>query len=99
MWVLKLNKELVSIDENLIGQITFEVYPNPFYGFIILKTDVSRNIEINLHNSIGELVFKKNALTNQAINFSFLDDGIYFLDSPDLQFAFRMKIVKIGEGY
>ena len=99
MWVLKLNKELVSIDENLFGQIKFEVYPNPFYGFIILKTDVSRNIEINLHNSIGELVFKKNALTNQAINLSFLDDGIYFLDSPDLQFAFRMKIVKIGEGY
>lgn len=96
IWVVKLNKDFVSGIEVLASKISLESYPNPFSNFIYIKSESNMSIELNLHNTLGELLFSNTIQTNQAINFSFLRDGIYFLDSPQLQIKSRLKIVKIG---
>ena len=62
-------------DENLN---TISVYPNPVKNTINIQGNESQNLSFNLMNILGQSVLK-GTISNQQINVSNLEEGIYLL--------------------
>ena len=58
-----------------------EVFPNPAYNQITLKTSSKASINYALYNSQGRIVLKGAFLGERTIELSALPEGIYFLKS------------------
>ncbi|MEW4925187.1 family 16 glycosylhydrolase [Algibacter sp. 2305UL17-15] len=65
----------LSIPKNNHGN--FEVFPNPFSGFLNIKSEVTID-EVQIYSLLGNLVFHKN-LPKTAIDISNLNTGMYLL--------------------
>jgi len=74
-------------DENLN---TISVYPNPVKNTIFIQDNKTQNVPFNLVNILGQTVLK-GTISNQQINVSNLDEGIYLLKLNNYQ---TIKIIK-----
>ncbi len=61
---------------NGLETTTIKVFPNPFSSKIYFKTNI-KNTEVELYNTIGQLIYKGNKLEEQ--DFTAVEKGIYFL--------------------
>lgn len=61
---------------NGLEAITIKVFPNPFTSRIYLKNNF-KNVEVELYNAIGKLIYKGNKIEEQ--DFTSIEKDIYFL--------------------
>ncbi len=87
IFVAKLSNSLAGMNEVTKGEMKIIAYPNPSKGAFTLFTQNNvngfRNHEIRLVDIFGRVVFslkENNSTTEENINVSNLDNGIYFLE-------------------
>ena len=68
----------------------FQIYPNPFNNSIKLPNEYI-NFEYQIFTTNGQII-TKNTITNNELNLSFLDNGIYFIRINGKVF----KIIKVN---
>lgn len=74
------------------------IFPNPFYNKLTFRLHISsqKNILIQVFNSIGENVFEKQTtLSEEELNLSSLQNGIYFITIQSEKYYYSQKIVKL----
>ncbi len=99
-FLIKLNEDSVFTSTNEIGaqHNEFSIFPNPFTNKISFHSSISsiEKISISVFNSIGEKLFERETLlTDQEINLSPLQSGIYFLKIKSNKIFITKKIVKL----
>ena len=71
----------LSVNVNYINYVhSISVFPNPTSGvFTIESSQLFKNADIVILNSIGEIVFsrRRSQFTNEVIDLSFVSDGLY----------------------
>jgi len=80
---------------------TFEVYPNPNNGAFVLRITsekVSDKVELQLFNSIGILVYRKEFKPtslhyNESVDVENLPSGIYLIHLFDGENLFNEKVI------
>ncbi|WP_452225226.1 choice-of-anchor J domain-containing protein [Lacinutrix chionoecetis] len=74
---------------------TFSVYPNPVSDIVNIKTNLTIDT-INVVNMLGQTVkvFNSNTITNNAIDVSGLNNGLYFLNISAEGKTQSIKIIK-----
>jgi cytochrome c peroxidase len=76
--------KIISVELNTINSLKINVFPNPTTHEITINFDnlaLNNNTELQLINSIGQIVFAKNKLINNSeiINLSAFPNGQYFI--------------------
>ena len=59
--------------------INLNVYPNPIKDRFIISTDDFNNVSIEVFTFLGKRVFKKEKVTSNTIDISFLESGVYLM--------------------
>lgn len=71
------------------------VYPNPNNGTLFVELKNQSNANIEIHNSLGEVVYKNNLSANtNALDISELKPGVYFCEIKTENGRSNYKIVK-----
>jgi len=84
-------------EQNLADQ--FSIYPNPADDFITINIDLSESseVEIQLHNVVGELVYSSSLgkLQNMKyeLNLTEFQNGIYFVKLATLSGSANKKVI------
>ena len=76
--------KIISVELNTINSLKINVFPNPTTHEITINFDnleLNNNTQLQLINSIGQIVFAKNKLINnsETINLSAFPNGQYFI--------------------
>lgn len=83
----------VKIDENQINQ--HFVFPNPFSDIITLNFQFNIETTYTLVNSLGQTIIENAHIpSNNQIDFSALERGIYFLILSNSEETYSAKIIK-----
>ncbi|MFK7031911.1 phospholipase D-like domain-containing protein [Flavobacterium oreochromis] len=89
---------VLSINENLINDTNFNVFPNPFNNVITLKNSMqSPNlVEVSIFDTTGKEIFTKkiNPIEEEQINLNELSNGIYFLNINSGKTSKKIKLIK-----
>ncbi|PKP21226.1 MAG: hypothetical protein CVU05_07200 [Bacteroidetes bacterium HGW-Bacteroidetes-21] len=91
---------LVSVDDNDDYIIDMMVYPNPANKYITIKakSDFSNNLNINIINSLGQVVFHSSNNTNNElkVDVSELASGMYVitLSTGDQTSTCKLQIIR-----
>ena len=89
-----------SADCSLLGTNDFEnntlqLYPNPVTNELNIKLDnTTSNYKVTIYNTLGSVVFESNnqlSNTNNSINISKLNSGIYFVQITDTENRVYLK--------
>ena len=90
-WPQRITLDLVSTDENTMGDVA--LYPNPNKGQFSLSLP-KEDCEIAVFNSLGQEVHRctANGITN--INLEHLTSGVYFVNVKATSVVKTMKFVK-----
>ncbi len=87
----------VGIDE-MSSPFMASVYPNPTDGMINLNlSNLTEDATLLVHDMIGQTVFNANiplGTTNEMVDLSFLNKGMYILEIRNKQHRFTQKILK-----
>ena len=75
---LALKKERSPTFQTDISQNEINLFPNPCIDKLYLTNGIKEN-EIQIYNSIGQLVYTLNKVSEDPIDISNLKTGIYFL--------------------
>ncbi|MCD6178300.1 MAG: endonuclease [Bacteroidales bacterium] len=73
----------VGIEDDIAFQ-SISVYPNPAKEWIQLKGTVSLNSKLVIYNYLGQVELEQNVNSNDKLNISFLNSGIYILQIKDM---------------
>ncbi|KAF5030357.1 hypothetical protein DSECCO2_638990 [anaerobic digester metagenome] len=80
-----------NLEDNKENAIS--IYPNPTNGIINIENS-EEIIQINVYNSIGDLVYSKlNHENNTEIDLSNKPKGIYFIELISKDKTFKDKII------
>lgn len=76
----------IGLDEIIIEN-KLTVFPNPSQGIYIIELKKNKIQNIEVINSLGEIVFKKDTINNTyyQLDIRILNDGIYFLNITTLK--------------
>ncbi|MFK7048855.1 phospholipase D-like domain-containing protein [Flavobacterium davisii] len=89
---------VLSINENLINDTNFNVFPNPFNNVITLKNSMqSPNlVEVSIFDTTGKEIFTKkiNPIEEEQIDLNELSNGIYFLNINSGKTSKKIKLMK-----
>ncbi|MEO5572049.1 MAG: T9SS type A sorting domain-containing protein [Bacteroidia bacterium] len=91
----------VGVEEIKKEETEIRVYPNPFNSRLRVgnwKLEVGEKAEIKIYDLMGELVFEKELSSNQTeevLNLSFLQQGVYFLNLKSNGGSYTKKVVKL----
>lgn len=80
--------ELATLDEMLI-------YPNPADDFINIILPGNNKTSVSVFNSLGELTYITEAVSNLRLQTSGFPEGIYFLKIVSYRKTYRSKFVKL----
>lgn len=95
VFVHKMSQGLVAVYDN-IPSVGCEIYPNPTNGlFNVVVPATAKNTLIEIYNSLGVLVYKKNK-TNKlcTIELTNQENGIYFVKIISDDQIFSQKVIK-----
>ncbi len=85
---------LASIGDISSGQLLFELFPNPSNGQITIKLpEYSSNCNVNIHNTLGELVFSSLIKEQISILNLNLKSGLYFISVDNKGQKVTKKII------
>ena len=85
----------VGINENVTEAIS--IYPNPFTNTVSIKTSAKIINDIEIYNSIGKLVYQKEAPTKSTtikLNLHHLTNGFYLIKINSEKGVITKNIVK-----
>ncbi len=69
------NQYGLSVDD--VNEIAFEIYPNPFDNQLVIKMDGVMEIEV--FNSIGQIIASAEAQDEITLDTSYWDSGVYLI--------------------
>ena len=67
---------LAVLDDAIIN---LNVYPNPIKDRFVISTDDLNSVTIEVYTILGKRVLKKEKVTSDAIDISFLESGVYLM--------------------
>lgn len=82
----------LEIDDFSLNKVS--IYPNPSSDFITIQFKDFEKEEIQIYNSIGQLVKTKTVLNNDRIDVSELVDGVYFIRFNN-KILYTIKFIKL----
>lgn len=66
--------------ENPVGEVLFDVFPNPSTGKVTVRTDLTGVLELVVANALWQVVFyEKMEVQEVAVDLSGLLQGLYFI--------------------
>ncbi len=92
--IANLNEATLSIEENTISETQIKVHPNPVNDSFKIQTDKTYAVNIFISTITGQNILHQRVLTNQNINISHLQSGIYFLNVSGNNTEITYKLVK-----
>jgi hypothetical protein len=75
-----------------VEAINFQISPNPSSGIFSVKTD--KNLKINVFNTIGKLILKKEISDGSEVDLSNTSAGVYFYQIQSID---NQEIIKKGK--
>jgi hypothetical protein len=78
-WKNYILKSLATLDVIEVNVNNFNVYPNPVENNLTIGTDKVIT-EINIYSVTGVLVYSETSVSDNVINVSDLNNGIYFIN-------------------
>ena len=78
-WKNYILKSLATLDVIEVNVNNFNVYPNPVENNLTIDTDEVIT-EINIYSITGVLVYSETSVSDNVINVSDLNNGIYFIN-------------------
>lgn len=77
--IYKIKSTTLSTQNNIIHSV--KIYPNPAYEKVFIDGLNQKNSEINLINSVGQIVIKNKKLdAENSFNIAEIPSGVYFLN-------------------
>ncbi len=73
------NGQPLEINDNNLQNIGF--YPNPSNGHLNITTD--KELQITIHDILGKNVYSKNVISNETLNLTHLNNGMYLVNMND----------------
>ncbi len=73
---------------------TLEIFPNPASTFVEIKTDLNEAYNVSIYNMMGNKVLEKSNFTDNNLDISKLDCGIYFVKVSNGVKAIAKRIIK-----
>ena len=67
---------LAVLDDAIIN---LNVYPNPIKDRFVISTDDLNSVTIEVYTILGKRVLKKEKVTSDAVDISFLESGVYLM--------------------
>ncbi len=86
-----IHQQPVSVEE--FEQSNFSVYPNPAKELIWIKNEENKNIEIQIHNHTGQLVWEEKNNKTHPISVCNFSDGVYFVTITENQSKSTLKLI------
>ncbi|WP_299899821.1 DUF4832 domain-containing protein [uncultured Aquimarina sp.] len=83
----------LSVDDIELENNRLSIYPNPASSDVTIKVHESIKEDIQIYNSLGQLIMKIHPLKIQKIDVSHLDSGIYFFKIGNSKVA-QCKLIK-----
>jgi len=79
---------------NLSSKIDF--FPNPFSDNVIFNNSFNQHIDIDIYNSLGELVYSEQNISDKkkSINLTHVKTGILFVNVKSSKQSFNYKLLK-----
>lgn len=96
-WVNVYLEPSVNIETINNTSQTIVVYPNPVSDMLFIRKQESKNIRINIFNSLGKQIYNSELNINyQVINMTRFTKGIYFIEINDEngKFLLSKKVLK-----
>jgi predicted acyl esterase len=95
---LPLKNVTTNVLEYKMDEKSFSVYPNPFYDKVEIVMNENSSYKIEIINTTGQLILKKEFYTRTPIAIENISDGLYFFRITDLRSnnIFNGKIIKRG---
>lgn len=87
------NEDLTLSYIELTTETKPTVYPTVFNDFINI-TDLPTANTVSIYNSVGNIVFKKQNISNKQLNLEQLSTGLYFLVIENEENSVSTKIIK-----
>lgn len=88
-----------NISNSINSQLDFDViiYPNPFQEYISIRFNRDENLDLEIFDLLGKIVFKKSKVNNEMkIDMQNLSKGAYLVKVYDLKNKFSsFKLIKI----
>ncbi|MEI8201554.1 MAG: T9SS type A sorting domain-containing protein [Bacteroidota bacterium] len=79
--------------ENHSGGYNIEVFPNPSHDNFNIKSYLTKNINIEIHDIAGKLIFHRNCQSNENVDISEIAKGIYIVSINDNKDVFNYKLL------
>ena len=95
---LVLDTTTMSVNEKSV-KTKIIVYPNPSANHWILNGNIDNNLNIELYNSVGQLIYKSIAFKREQPNIAIIDNsnlnnGVYFLKLCSENEILGFKLIK-----
>jgi hypothetical protein len=71
----------------------FNFYPNPAHSKIYFSTDACSEVEIKITGTLGNEIFRRRVMNDNAIDISSLSSGIYFIEASDGVNTLKRKMI------
>lgn len=97
-WILAFSDQPLSLAAAQSARTEPLLYPNPATGSVFLDGIPSQAFPLNIEISDiqGRIVLRKQITSNHPVDVSGLDNGLYWLRMPELDFHKALPFVKIG---
>lgn len=69
----------IDINENIFSESNFSIFPNPANETLKISFRDNQKQQIQIYNSIGQIVKEVLIINNEAVNISDLPRGVYFI--------------------
>jgi hypothetical protein len=75
----KRRKQTSPLEINYLSNFKYSIFPNPATQYAYITSNALANAELELINSVGNVIYKKNFITNTYIDASHFAKGLYIV--------------------
>ncbi|MFS4472430.1 S8 family peptidase [Chryseobacterium sp. T20] len=93
--ILQLEAATLSVKSNSLPPLEFEIYPNPAYHYISVKSKEKEDIHFEIINMAGQIVLKGEILPNEKLDISQLVKGNYIFNATEGSRRVVEKFIKL----
>ena len=77
-----------------LQRVALTIYPNPVKDYLQLQMENTLDMQFKIYNLQGSLVLASNSTSNESIDVSGLNQGLYFLELYGTDQVFTGRFVK-----